>query len=313
MSDIHVHIVEGQETVYPEERIAELLREGTLTPDTYYWRPGMPQWRPLSTFKPATQAIVPARRTDALPEVAERRVRTEPEQPVLSERTSRNLRSSRKYRFRRRPELLTHMVQALLVLAFLVTCGELVLALPDLHPNTMPPGAGEASRTHLRHVLGWTGLGLDLVLLIFYCAWIYRANLNCHGFSSIVRFKGSWAVGCHFVPVMNLIRPYQVVQEIWKVSANPRSWQNDTPSGVVALWWTFWLLTLGLAEASFLVKDMAHTDVARINAAYVFLTLKVVQAVWLGLFFTLITLILRNQLKLTKPVSRDEKKPALGR
>jgi hypothetical protein len=298
MADIHVHIVEGEETVYPEERIPELLKQGTLTPDTYYWREGMPQWRRLSTFKPSVQAVVPERRSGLLPDPAERPVRTERDHPAVSERASGK---SRRFRFRRRPELITRLVQALLVLTLLITLAELALAIPGL-------GAGN-SRAEQREMLGWIGLAANVALVIPYCLWVYRMILNCHAFSSVVTFTPKWAVGCHFVPVMNLVRPFQAMQQIWKVSSNPRGWQNDSVSLLVSLWWAFFLLTLIVAESSFLVTDMAQTPADFRIAAYVFIGLKIVQVTWYALFLAMTGRILGKQVHLVKSQSASKAKP----
>jgi hypothetical protein len=301
MADIHVHIVEGEETIYPEERIPELLKQGTLTPETYYWREGMPQWRRLSSFKPSVQAVVPERRSGLLPDPAERPVRAERDQPAVSERASGGSSGSRRFRFRRKPELITRIVQALLALTLLITLAELALALPGL-------GSGN-SRSEQREMLGWIGLAANVVLVIPYCLWVYRMNLNCHGFSSVVPFTPKWAVGCHFVPVMNLVRPFQAMQQIWKVSSNPRSWQNDSASLLVSFWWAFFLLTIVVAESSFLVTDMAKTPADFHTATLVFIGLKVVQAIWYVLFLAMAGLILGKQVHLVKSQSASKAKP----
>jgi len=291
MTEIHVQIAEGKESVYTEEQVTELLRQGALPPDSYYWREGMTHWRRLSKFRPLTQAVVPERRTDVLPDPADR---PQPVERSLPLPTDRATRSSRRFRLRRRPEFLTYVVQIFLVALLLVTLAELALALRGL-----PAAGGEAAPAHLGPVLGWIGLGLNFVFLIPYGMWVYRAALNSRSLSSITTFTPKWAVGCYFVPVMNLIRPYQAMQEVWRVSGNPRGWQGDPPSALVTLWWTFWLLTLGLAEASFLMNDEALTAQDVQNAGYVFLGLKVVQAVWYALFLVMITRIVRRQVDLT--------------
>jgi hypothetical protein len=296
MAEIHVQTAEGKDVVYPEEEIPELLRQGALSSELYYWREGMTKWRPLSRFRPSNQAVVPGRRTDVLPDLADLADRPRSVERPLPARADRSPRRSRKFRFRRRPEGITLVVQAFLVALLVLTAGELALAVIGLGKS----GAIDSGSTptHLRLPLGWINLGLNFVFLIFYCSWVYRAALNSHGFSSIATFKPKWAVGCHFVPVMNLIRPYQAMQEFWRVSGNPRGWQNDPPSSLVTWWWTFALLTLGLAEASFFVSDRATSAVDLKNAALVFLGLKAAQLIWYSLFLVMVTLIVRRQIAL---------------
>ena len=61
---------------------------------------------------------------------------------------------------------------------------------------------------------GWV---VNTLLIVPYFMWLYRANQNCRGFSYIMRFKPKWAVGCHFVPPMNVFRPCQVMQEMVRI------------------------------------------------------------------------------------------------
>jgi hypothetical protein len=294
MADIHVHVAEGEQSIYPEERIPELLQQGVLTPDTYYWREGMHKWRRLSRFKPSYQAVVPERRTEPLPDPAGRPPRPEPGPPVAREPRSGS--SSRRYRFRRNPEPLTTFLRVLVVICMLVTLSELVCAVLDSQSGD----ASAPSQDNTAQMLEWVGLGLNLFLLVPYCMWIYRTNLNCRTFSSTLTFSSKWAVGCHFVPVLNLIRPYQMMQEIWKVSENPRSWQNDSSSLLVGAWWISWLVTLGLAETSYWLTQQAETPDDWTNAAHFFIWLKIVQLAWYGIFLALITLILRKQVHVVK-------------
>jgi hypothetical protein len=53
---------DGQEIgVYPENDIPELLAAGKLQPTDYYWRDGMPEWRPVSEVIPLQPPSLPAR------------------------------------------------------------------------------------------------------------------------------------------------------------------------------------------------------------------------------------------------------------
>jgi hypothetical protein len=295
MSDIHVHVTEGEQSVYPEEQIPELLRQGILTPDTYYWREGMPQWKRLSGFRPAAQAVVPERRTAPLPDLAERPPRPQSEPPPPRDLGS--VAPSRRYRFRRKPEPLTTILRVVLAFCFLITLAELALISLGYHAGwgkaPLPDGAPD--NQNLAQLLEWAGLGLDLILLVLYCAWVYRTNLNCRNFSPALTFSAKWAVGCHFIPVMNLIRPYQAIQEIWKVSDNPRSWHSDPPSILVGIWWMLWLLILGLAETSYLLAEWAETSADWTNVNLVFIGLKGLELAWFGLFLAVITVIMRKQ------------------
>jgi hypothetical protein len=308
MTEIHVHVAEGEQAIYPEEKIPELLRQGVLTPETYYWKEGMTEWRLLTFFKPSSPSIVPERRTARLPDISGTR-------PLPSERVGPRPQdagpriSSHRYRFRRKPEPLSTILQVLLILNILVAGLELIVAGIRLAGIWSVPAtqAIAPDSDDLSWMLFWAGLAMNLILLIPYCMWIYRAILNCRNFSTNLTFTPKWAVGCHFIPIMNLVRPYQVMQAIWNVSGTPKTWQAEPPSFLVTVWWTLCLLTFGLAEASFLLRNTALDQTDLIHASFVFIALKVIQITWYVVFLSVTSQVLQRQYRLVKHRSRTDR------
>ena len=100
-----------------------------------------------------------------------------------------------------------------------------------------------------------------LVLIISFCIWIYRAAKNLQSLNvGGQRFSPGWAVGWWFVPFMNLVRPYQVVKELWKgsypisESDDSSAWRNAPTSAILGWWWGIWivsnLVNTGVSRAS---------------------------------------------------------------
>lgn len=86
-------------------------------------------------------------------------------------------------------------------------------------------------------------IAISVIAWVMMLMWTYRANKNCRGFGAQgMRFTPGWTVGWHFVPGMNLFRPYQVMQEIWKVSADPVAWQKQAGSLLIKWWWFVYLV-----------------------------------------------------------------------
>lgn len=85
-----------------------------------------------------------------------------------------------------------------------------------------------------------------IITAIAVLLWIYRAyrNLPELGAKGLVYSPG-WAVGGFFFPIVNLVRPFQVVREIWKASdptdADGLSWKTSLTSPLIALWWIFYI------------------------------------------------------------------------
>ena len=85
---------------------------------------------------------------------------------------------------------------------------------------------------------GFLNIAALVFVIVAFCRWIHRAYGNL---SSIhrgsLRFSPGWAVGWFLVPIMNLFRPYQVMNELHKTS-NPAG----AGSRVVGWWWGLWIV-----------------------------------------------------------------------
>ncbi len=73
---------------------------------------------------------------------------------------------------------------------------------------------------------------------IAFCSWMHRANRNLRAMTEKpIRFSPGWSVGWFFVPIMNLFRPYQVLNEIHRHS---HAQQRGSP--LLGIWWGLWLV-----------------------------------------------------------------------
>lgn len=67
--------------------------------------------------------------------------------------------------------------------------------------------------------------------------WMHRAYRNLPALGYLyARYSPRWAVGGWFVPFLNLVRPYQVMREIWQASLPGVNWT------FVRVWWAMWLI-----------------------------------------------------------------------
>ena len=99
-----------------------------------------------------------------------------------------------------------------------------------------------------------------ILTFITFLIWIYRANLNCHGFGAQgMKFSPGWSIGCYFIPILHLYRPYQAMKEIWKISSNPANWQNEPGSRLLGLWWALWLISSFFGYLSLRMSMTANT------------------------------------------------------
>ena len=69
--------------------------------------------------------------------------------------------------------------------------------------------------------------------------WLWRAYGNVDAVApGVRRYDRGWAIGAWFVPILNLFRPKQIVNDVWRAGGPP-----PEPSFLLASWWTAWLVT----------------------------------------------------------------------
>jgi len=80
----------------------------------------------------------------------------------------------------------------------------------------------------------------SLVVMILFLVWIHRVSTNLQALSGEkLEFTPGWAVGWFFVPFANLVQPYRVLRDLWRVSHRGK---HDPAVVVVGWWWGLWLL-----------------------------------------------------------------------
>lgn len=86
------------------------------------------------------------------------------------------------------------------------------------------------------------GVGLALVRWLDACYAYAKETIKATGFT-----QEGWKTLGWIVPFMNAFKPYQVLSEIYKVSATDHhggeEWKRSSGSGMLLLWWIFWVIT----------------------------------------------------------------------
>lgn len=117
----------------------------------------------------------------------------------------------------------------------------------------------EISANDLREsAIGLAQLPLYFATVVVYLMWLFRVRKNleplgAHG----AQYAPGWSIGAWFVPILNLFRPYQIVQEICKgsgprqnASSGDMGWQFEPNSSAVGWWWFAWIVSLILNRIS---------------------------------------------------------------
>ena len=91
-------------------------------------------------------------------------------------------------------------------------------------------------------ILTIVGVGLGLVKWLNACYSYAKESLGVSGFKNM-----GWTVGGWIIPIFNFFKPYQVINEIYKVGgpsySEPDGWKKEGGSGLLLAWWIFWTVT----------------------------------------------------------------------
>ncbi len=139
-----------------------------------------------------------------------------------------------------------------------------------------------------------------LPTVVLFAMWMYRSYKNLLDMDIRgLAYSPGWAAGAFFVPILNLYRPCQITQEMWRASTpdldedKPRSWRNASGSAIVGFWWTFWIISNLLYNVSVRTAFSNNPDETRISTMVGMMANGV--AVLAGLFAILMVLGVRRR------------------
>lgn len=156
----------------------------------------------------------------------------------------------------------------------------------------------------------FSAIGLVMIpVLVFipfsFLQWQYRAvaNLIAVGKNGIQILPG-WSIGFYFVPILNLIRPYQSIKEIWIgyqfLELRTIHGQGFEAPSIFRWWWGFWLLSRISDNISQLILEEADTLQKIIDGNYYFIFEEIFLAILGLLALSIISPIQEKQAELNK-------------
>jgi Domain of unknown function (DUF4328) len=114
----------------------------------------------------------------------------------------------------------------------------------------------EANANDVRQAaIGILQFVISLATAAGFLTWFYRAHKNLPSLGARnLEYSPGWAIGGFFVPFLNLVRPFQVMREVWRFSYPSAVESGATPEGPshhpsrptlapVGWWWGLFLLS----------------------------------------------------------------------
>lgn len=131
--------------------------------------------------------------------------------------------------------------------------------------------------SHLLTSRGLLGVYLGAVAFTatFFMLWLLQVRANLRAFGARrMSYGREWTLLAFLTPGLNLVRPYQVVAEIWQASQpqtlDPKGWRNVPVSPLVSSWWITCLSVLLLHLLAFALSYKSGLSLYRLLAVSVF-------------------------------------------
>jgi hypothetical protein len=107
----------------------------------------------------------------------------------------------------------------------------------------------EADANDLRQgVIGVAQFALLIVTAVFFIRWFKRAYENVAPLGGERRYGVGWAIGAWFVPILNLWRPKQIANDIWRATNAPG---DPGISPLLTSWWAAFLISNWASQIAF--------------------------------------------------------------
>jgi hypothetical protein len=127
--------------------------------------------------------------------------------------------------------------------------------------------AGEAvteaeatSNDNRQGAFGLLQTALLVAAAVVFIRWFHGAYQNVMVVAPAERrYSKGWAIGSWFVPIMNLFRPKQIANDIWR--AGGKDVEDAQPGWLLGAWWLLWLLSnwaVNLAARRYIDADTAE-------------------------------------------------------
>jgi hypothetical protein len=99
-------------------------------------------------------------------------------------------------------------------------------------------------------IIGIVQTALFIATVVVFLMWFSRAYQNLERLGAgALRYKRGWAIGAWFVPFLNLVRPKQIANDIWRgsdpdLAPGAANWRDGPIPGLLfGFWWLLWLVT----------------------------------------------------------------------
>jgi hypothetical protein len=157
----------------------------------------------------------------------------------------------------------------------------------------LAPGEADANDARMQLIAGARLLVFVLAGVAF-IRWFRRAYANLQSFGVPLKNPESDALWSFFIPLLNFIRPYDIMRQIWRKSVDAPQSRQPLPG----LWWAAYMArTLGATATQLMVRGAGSDAQALSDATALGLGVVAIDVVAAGLAIVLIRTISEAQEK----------------
>jgi hypothetical protein len=108
--------------------------------------------------------------------------------------------------------------------------------------NGTIPSEQEKSIAVLQMAGMWVlDIGMLVLCCVFFIRWFRRAYANLGRIGVRTIYEEGWAAGFWFVPFINLVRPHEIMTEIWNKTQLQLNKSTIVSSSIVNWWWGLYI------------------------------------------------------------------------
>lgn len=114
----------------------------------------------------------------------------------------------------------------------------------------------------------------DSVSNIIFLIWFYRVYSNLHIRVSNLEFSKGWAIGSWLIPILNLYRPYDIMEELFRrtkrllVQNGIDYYQNFFEMNMIRYWWILFLVFAICQTIIHIVPVITEEDILMLSVIY---------------------------------------------
>lgn len=109
-------------------------------------------------------------------------------------------------------------------------------------------------------IVGGAFLLVYVFTVVVFARWIIAAHKRVRALGARgMTISPGWAVGYYFIPIVNLVRPYTAMKELFRASMSPEHAASQITPGILPCWWALWIINNIIGQISLRMSMNADT------------------------------------------------------